>query len=265
MKKIIFTLLGLLMITSASAASQTTFMPVLSEGKTWEVATIGFDFVDPTDRSEYYSVSVGGDTIVNNLTCKKILIVPKDNHKSSETAIAYEENGKVWNVNNNGEMELLFDISMHRYDSNEHGYVYFEDYICVNGVNRKRLTIDSGADCLDYSFYVVEGIGISSDKWLSMTYPGLGIAGDYEYACILSCSENGETIFTREDFSSPGIQLQHGDVNLDGSVTSADVTTLYDFLLGNTSEAPNTYDVNGDGTVTTVDVTAIYNVILGVK
>ena len=44
MKKIIFTLLGMLMITSASAASQTTFMPVLSEGKSWEVATISWDY-----------------------------------------------------------------------------------------------------------------------------------------------------------------------------------------------------------------------------
>ena len=56
-----------------------------------------------------------------------------------------------------------------------------------------------------------------------------------------------------------------GDVNNDEAVTSADVTTLYDFMLGNTNEAPASYDVDGDGVVTTADITAIYNVILGLQ
>ena len=200
MKKIIFTLLGLLMITSASAASQTTFMPVLSEGKSWEVTTISWDyenFPNSNDTTGYYAVSVCGDTIVNNLTCKKIEIVPKGNQKSSKTAVAYEKDGKVWNVNSNGEMVLIFDIGLHQYDEVDAGYVVKEDYISVNGFNRKRLLIDSGIDSDDYSYYVVEGIGISSDKWVSK----LGIGNENEYTIMLSCSENGEIVFTKEDFS----------------------------------------------------------------
>ena len=200
MKKITLLLLGLLMITSASAASQTTFMPVLSEGKSWEVATISWDyenFPNSNDTTGYYTVYVCGDTIVNNLTCKKIEIVPKGNQKSSKTAVAYEKDGKVWNVNSNGEMVLIFDIGLHQYDEVDDGYVLKEDFISVNGFNRKRLLIDSGIDSDDYSYYVVEGIGISSDKWVS----NLVVGNENEYTIMLSCSENGEIVFTKEDFS----------------------------------------------------------------
>ena len=200
MKKIIFTFLGLLMMTSASAASQTTFMPVLSEGKSWEVATISWDyenFPNSNDTTGYYTVSICGDTIVNNLTCKKIEIVAKDNQKSPKTSVAYEKDGKVWNVNSEGEMKLIFDIGLHQYDEVDAGYVLKEDYISVNGFNRKRLLIDSGIDSDDYCYYVVEGIGISSDKWVS----NLVVGNENEYTIMLSCSENGEIVFTKEDFS----------------------------------------------------------------
>ena len=127
-------------------------MPVLSEGKSWEVATISWDyenFPNSNDTTGYYTVYVCGDTIVNNLTCKKIEIVPKGNQKSSKTAVAYEKDGKVWNVNSNGEMVLIFDIGLHQYDEVDDGYVLKEDFISVNGFNRKRLLIDSGIDSDD--------------------------------------------------------------------------------------------------------------------
>ena len=57
----------------------------------------------------------------------------------------------------------------------------------------------------------------------------------------------------------------YGDVNLDGFVTSADVTAVYDVLLGIDLTFEETADVNGDGYVTSADVTAIYNVLLGVQ
>lgn len=106
MKKVIFTLLGLLMITSANAVED-QYMPVLSEGKSWEVARLSHNPVDgkaTMDTINIYTLSVSGDTIINNLTCKKILIVSEDSQESSKTAVAYEENGKVWNVREDGEM-----------------------------------------------------------------------------------------------------------------------------------------------------------------
>ena len=54
-----------------------------------------------------------------------------------------------------------------------------------------------------------------------------------------------------------------GDVNGDGFVTSADVTAIYDVLLGISYDFEITADVNGDGFVTSADVTAVYDILLG--
>ena len=54
-----------------------------------------------------------------------------------------------------------------------------------------------------------------------------------------------------------------GDVNLDGVVTAADVTEIYNVLLGINSNYSFNADVTGDGVVTAADVTSIYSIILG--
>jgi hypothetical protein len=201
MKKTILTLLGLLMIISASADAQTTFLPVLTEGKSWQVATYNDD---PNNIIKVYSVSVGGDTIVNNLTCKKIDVVPKDSHMTTASPVAYEENGKVWKVEENGQMVLIFDVGLHLNEQfSGVAHVVGEDTICVNGVSRKRLKIDSGCDCINYMYYVVEGIGISLDECVMY----LGVGNGSHPCRMVSCSENGETIFTYEDFMAPATAI----------------------------------------------------------
>ncbi len=57
-----------------------------------------------------------------------------------------------------------------------------------------------------------------------------------------------------------------GDLNLDGSVTAADVTMLYSIMLGDIvpdTDLATLADVNGDGSITATDVTAIYNILIG--
>lgn len=56
-----------------------------------------------------------------------------------------------------------------------------------------------------------------------------------------------------------------GDVNGDGFVTSADVTAIYDVLLGTDNQFAAAADVNGDGFVTSADVTAVYDILLGIN
>lgn len=53
-----------------------------------------------------------------------------------------------------------------------------------------------------------------------------------------------------------------GDVNGDGSVTSADVTVLYNYLLNSDMTGIVNGDVNGDGSITSADVTVVYNILL---
>ena len=54
-----------------------------------------------------------------------------------------------------------------------------------------------------------------------------------------------------------------GDVDGDGSVTSADVTALYNYMLNNDASAIVNGDQDGDGDITSADVTAIYNILMG--
>ena len=63
--------------------------------------------------------------------------------------------------------------------------------------------------------------------------------------------------------SKPSQQSVPGDVNCDGYVTSADVTAIYDILLGINNTFQATADVNGDGYITSADVTAVYDILLG--
>ena len=55
----------------------------------------------------------------------------------------------------------------------------------------------------------------------------------------------------------------HGDVNGDGAVNAADVTAIYDVLLGVDNSLESSADVNSDDAVTSADVTDVYDVILG--
>lgn len=72
-------------------------------------------------------------------------------------------------------------------------------------------------------------------------------------AALLMCSAQAVTVTA--------------DVNLDGEVTVADVTAIYDKILGNNVSATVAArsDVNNDGETTVADVTKVYNVILGVE
>lgn len=53
-----------------------------------------------------------------------------------------------------------------------------------------------------------------------------------------------------------------GDVNGDGTVTAADITALYDYMLNNDSSHITNGDQTGDGIITAADITAVYNIIL---
>ena len=55
-----------------------------------------------------------------------------------------------------------------------------------------------------------------------------------------------------------------GDVDGDGTVTSADVTQLYNYFLNGDVTYVATCDVDGDGTITSYDITELYNILLGI-
>jgi len=65
--------------------------------------------------------------------------------------------------------------------------------------------------------------------------------------------------FEVKEFTSSVI----GDVNGDGTVTSVDVTVLYNYILNGDSSALVNGDQDGDGSINSGDVTIIYNILLG--
>lgn len=53
-----------------------------------------------------------------------------------------------------------------------------------------------------------------------------------------------------------------GDVNLDGNITAADITAIYDNILNGDHHYFFGADINNDGNITAADVTALYGILL---
>ena len=71
-------------------------------------------------------------------------------------------------------------------------------------------------------------------------------------------------LFLTATFSVAGYSQSYNyDVDGDGVVTSADITVLYDYLLGNDVPSYASLDVDGDGVVTSTDITILYDYLLG--
>lgn len=114
----------------------------------------------------------------------------------------------------------------------------------------------------------------TGDMIMRLNFSGVSIGDDFDYSAtynvegFLAYYASGETqqlqfypnLIEKVGGDNPPIV---GDVNGDGSVTSSDVTVLYDYLLTGNTEYLKNGDVNGDGQITSSDVTAVYDILLG--
>ena len=120
--------------------------------------------------------------------------------------------------------------------------------------------IEVGYVTLDQS-PVANFTNLAAGNNLQLAIKGLPHAASYAYrvqgiqGTTLSAMSNTIVVTMGE-----GVE---GDVNGDGTVTSADITTLYDWLLNNDDSSLVNGDVDGDGAITSGDVTAVYNILLG--
>ena len=74
------------------------------------------------------------------------------------------------------------------------------------------------------------------------------------------CTEQWEDFFNIEAIADDTIP---GDVDGDGTVTSADVTIIYNYLLNGDEYYIATSDIDGDGYITSTDITVLYNLMMG--
>lgn len=131
-------------------------------------------------------------------------------------------------------------------------------YSATNDASKMMLTIP--AETGDSTSRVITEI---TDKFYTVN--GLTAGGTFNYR-VRAYYVNG----TRSEWSNMqtvtlfdnGPVYQIGDVNHDGSVNIADVTTLIDYLLSDASAAPAEADVNGDGSINIADVTALIDILL---
>lgn len=170
------------------------FPTMFPDGREWICVRTGDPFFM---KDEYFTISVCGDTIVDGLSCRKLKAV-YENSDNEYCYVVHENNGKVYCLGTDKEKasDLLLDFSMRcgdKYQLDEYMdmTVTAEDSIEVNGVKRRRLIIND-----DYQW--VEGIGSDTDdSWLFVQYTYWGI-----YSYIESCYDNGELVFSKDDFKA---------------------------------------------------------------
>ncbi|MBR5087355.1 MAG: BspA family leucine-rich repeat surface protein [Muribaculaceae bacterium] len=100
-------------------------------------------------------------------------------------------------------------------------------------------------------------------RWCQMLVGGMGTTYDenhidMEYAHIDGGTDN-PGYFTDKN----AVVVVPGDVDGDGTVTAADITALYSFLLSGDTSGLENGDQDGDGNITSADVTAVYSILLG--
>ena len=88
-----------------------------------------------------------------------------------------------------------------------------------------------------------------------------------EKAIMIVGVQNGTatiTVTTADGKATPAVlELRVVDVDGDRVITTADVTSLYNYLLGGDETYTATSDTDGDGNITAADITVLYNLLLG--
>jgi len=170
---------------SASAAQE-----LLTDGKVWNcVQRMYNDQTGEYDRP--FTITVVGDTIVGDVKCKRLEQFWNDDTATLSHFAALERDARVYLVIDEEQREFLnFDLSVGDIDGCA-GRVISVDKVVVNGISRKRITIDRSG----HLQYLVEGIGLSDDY---LRY--------YEqnsfYNVVQSVIEEGMCVFAARDFKS---------------------------------------------------------------
>lgn len=187
-------LLLLLLSAFATTASAQSFLPILSEGKTWQ-----FVFRHGDDEPRIYTGTVDGDTIVGERNCKRIRF-------GLYSDAAFEEDGRLYCFGPESYddystdytfPELICDFNLQVGDSAWYTHVSRVDTIEVRGVQRRRIVLDD-----DWAVWV-EGIGVNWEGWPS--YKPVPTSSHHVETTIDSVYENGVLVFTKEDFHAPAI------------------------------------------------------------
>lgn len=186
-------------IIAAASINTLAAQELLTDGKVWNcVQRMYNDQTGEYDRP--FTITVVGDTIVGGTKCKRLEQVWHDDTGTLFHFAALERDSRVYHVTDDCENEFLnFNLSVGDIDGLS-GRVVAVDKVTVNGITRKRITIDRDG----HLQYLVEGIGLSDDYLRSYEQCSY-------YTILQSVTEQGSQIFATRDFISgtTGIKAQH--------------------------------------------------------
>lgn len=178
------------------------YSPMICEGRSWYYYAQDI----ASGKEFYFYLTVAGDTIVGDRACKKIV------YNSTDTTYfygaAYEKDEQVRiGIPYSGSTEpcwyQLYDFQI---DVGEQAFgigpwVKEIDNVSVNGTEYRRLYLGEEQASTTNRYIWVEGIG---SQW-GLVNPTGKIATGYVTDRFLRCYQDGECIFTAEDFNKPAI------------------------------------------------------------
>jgi|GEM_PF-1467178 len=191
------------------ANAQDSSTALLTDGKVWHCVDAWLEEGSKIERN--FSITVCGDTTVENRHCKKLCMVYEDSPLEKKYFPMYEEGTRIYDFvpdtlqYGKQQLRLLLDFGLKvgdkafRWDDDRE--VIREDVISVKGHTYKRLTINT-KDKSGEDIYWVESIGASNDFFITMIEKPTGYS---LYKNMVSCyDKNGVCLFEREDFSTAG-------------------------------------------------------------
>ncbi len=192
MKRILFSILLVI-----AGIFQTKAQSLLTDGKVWhwlDFEASSYDF----NRDIYgtYTIRVVGDTIVGGIKCKQLEKVWREDPSTASRFAALEKDSRLYGVFDSDEWMLREQLNFGLKVGDSCFYqakVIATDEIEVHGVKRKRITIDNHNK---QPVYIVEGIGLKEQQ----TFDPISVVTPH-YGLLLYVEENGETIFTYDDFT----------------------------------------------------------------
>jgi len=176
-------------IIAAASINMLAAQELLTDGKVWNcVQRMYNDQTGEYDRP--FTITVVGDTIVGGTKCKRLEQVRHDDTGTLFHFAALERDSRVYHVTDDCENEFLnFNLSVGDIDGLS-GRVVAVDKVTVNGITRKRITIDRDG----HLQYLVDGIGLSDDYLRSYELCSY-------YTILQSVTEQGSQIFATRDFT----------------------------------------------------------------
>ena len=176
-------------IIAAASINTLAAQELLTDGKVWNcVQRMYNDQTGEYDRP--FTITVVGDTIVGGTKCKRLEQVWHDDTGTLFHFAALERDSRVYHVTDDCENEFLnFNLFVGDIDGLS-GRVVAVDKVTVNGITRKRITIDRDG----HLQYLVDGIGLSDDYLRSYEQCSY-------YTILQSVTEQGSQIFATRDFT----------------------------------------------------------------